>query len=416
MSHNKSWETLTATLLVIAVIVLSTLRASAAAEYRTLHRFTFGGKDGNYPRAGLVLDSAGNLYGTTAYGGAHGSGCVFKLTPSASGKWTESRLYNFTGRQDGGNPFAGLVFDRAGNLYGTTSGGGAGFGVVFEITPTSDGIWKEKVLHSFTGGDGSSPVDGLIFDGAGNLYGTTSAGGGNCGDGCGVVFELTQNADGSWSESVLYSFTYGNNGCLPRGGLISDPAGNLYGTTWACGVYDEGTVFELTPSAGGSWTEAVLYAFESVGEAPVAGLIFDAEGNLYGTTPLLIGDSGFGTAFELVPHSDGTWTESTLYRFCQLEGCPDGANPAAGLTFDQAGNLYGTTLSGGYDDTNCCGVVFKLTPTSGGGWKETVVHVFADHPGAFPYAGLILDSAGNLYGTTSGDGRTTFGSVFEITP
>ena len=177
------------------------------------------------------------------------------------------------------------------------------------------------------------------------------------------------------------------------------------------GIYNWGTVFELSPTSDGSWMETVLQSFENEESELIAGLIFNAAGNLYGTAPVTIAGTGFGIAFELTPNSNG-WTESVLYRFCSIDRCPDGAGPAAPLTFDHGGNLYGTTTGGG----TCCGVVFKLAPNSNGQWKETVVHNFLDHPGANPNAGLILDSDGNLYGTTTGDGRTTFGSVFEITP
>jgi uncharacterized repeat protein (TIGR03803 family) len=427
MKRNKSLGILgAAPLVIVTVILVVTPGAWAQSKYKTLHRFT-GGTDGGSPHAGMIFDQTGNLYGTSGSGGAHGRGCVFKLTPNANGRWTENILYNFTGGKDGAYPYAGLIFDQAGNLYGTTLLGGignscgGGCGVVFELGPNAKGRWKEKVLYVFTGGaDGGSPFAGLIFDASGNLYGTTvDYGSYNRG---GVVFRLTPNADGSWTESVLHSFTGHNDGSAPFAGLIFDVAGSLYGTTaFGGGTYDGGTVFKLTPNSGGSWTESVLYAFENEGEAPSASLIFDAAGNLYGTTSRLIGDSGFGAAFELTPDSDGTWTETLLYRFCSFDGCPDGGVPSAGLVFDRSGNLYGTTLEGG-DANACggfglgCGVVFKLTPNSGGGWKETVVHAFFDHPGAFPYAGVIFDAAGNLYGTTAGDGGTTFGSVFEITP
>ncbi|MFI5115931.1 MAG: choice-of-anchor tandem repeat GloVer-containing protein, partial [Terriglobales bacterium] len=262
----------------------------------------------------------------------------------------EKVLYTFQGGTgDGAFPQAGLIFDTAGNLYGTTSLGGAyGFGTVFELTPTAGGTWTEKVLYSFKndGTDGSNPKAGVIFDAAGNLYGTTSLGGaGVCqGAGCGTVFELTPAAGGTWTEKVLHSFGGATDGVIPEAGLIFDAAGNLYGTTGYGGPYNWGTVFELTPAAGGTWTENVLYSFQggADGAGPAAGLVFDAAGNLYGTTEVggagVCQGNGCGTVFELTPAAGGTWTENVLYRF---QSGADGANPYDALIFDAAGNLYG---------------------------------------------------------------------------
>ncbi|HXM64455.1 MAG TPA: choice-of-anchor tandem repeat GloVer-containing protein [Terriglobales bacterium] len=413
MALNRGLGTPRTAVLAIVTTLVLVPAMWGQAKYRSLYRFT-NGKDGASPVAGLIFDQAGNLYGTAWGGGAYQYGVVFRLTPNSDGRWTEKVLHSFTGREDGGNPQAGLVFDRAGNLYGTTTQGGAHHcdcGVVFELTQNADGKWKEKVLHSFTGGDsdGAAPTDRPIFDSSGNLYGTASNGGNND---FGVVFKLTPNSDGSWTETVIHYFASGNDGAYPRSGLIPDEAGNLYGTTSYGGTYGGGTVFKMKPHSDGTWTESVLYAFQNEGESPVAGLIFDSAGNLYGTTPVLIGGEGFGIAFELTPNSDGTWTERVLYRFCSLTRCPDGSYPG-GLIFDRAGNLYGTANGGG---DGGYGVVFKLTPRKDGGWEETVVHAFLDHPGADPHVGMILDTTGNLYGTTAGDGGYTFGSVFEFTP
>jgi uncharacterized repeat protein (TIGR03803 family) len=214
-----------------------------------LYSFT-GGADGGSPWAALVFDAAGNLYGTTWVGGADGKGAVFKLTPNPDGTWTESVLYSFTGGADGAYPAAGVIFDAAGNLYGTTGGGGADDnGAVFKLTPDPDGSWTESVLHSFTGGaDGGGPVTALIFDAAGNLYGTTAGGGSRLlnicrGLGCGVVFELTPTSTG-WSETVLNEFL--GKAADPEAPVIFDPKGNLYGTTWS-GTGNYGVVFEITP-------------------------------------------------------------------------------------------------------------------------------------------------------------------------
>jgi uncharacterized repeat protein (TIGR03803 family) len=280
-------------------------------------------------------------------------------------------LYRFAGGNDGANPYAGLILDAAGNLYGTTSSGGAnGFGgTVFKLTPNKDGTWSESVLYSFCSftncTDGGFPYAGVILDHAGNLYGTTVYGGNsanNCNGGnlnCGVVYKLTPKSGGGWTESVLYNFTGGSDGGAPPGGLIFDQSGNLYGTA--------------QESNAGSCS------------------------------------FGCGVAFELTPNG-GSWTESVLHQFRGR----DGGFPAAGLTFDAAGNLYGTTEVDGPGTTN--GVVFKLTPNSSGGWRETVVHAFQNRPGSSPRAAVVFDAAGNLYGTTYGDGTATFGSVFEIMP
>jgi uncharacterized repeat protein (TIGR03803 family) len=325
-----------ALMLVIAITLVLAPAAGAASKYKVLHRFH--GANGTNPYAGLILDAAGNLYGTTYYGGASGDGTVFKLAPNQDGSWTESVLHSFN-RSDGWSPQAGLIFDAAGNLYGTTVVGGASSdGTVFKLAPNQDGSWTESVLHSFNGSDGWVPYAGLIFDAAGNLYGTTVEGGDT---NVGTVFKLAPNQDGSWTESVLHSF-HGSDGAYPYAGLIFDAAGNLYGTTVE-GDTNVGTVFKLAPNQDGSWTESVLHSFNGRnGQYPYAGLIFDAAGNLYGTT-YGGGASADGTVFELAPNQDGSWTESMLHSF---HGS-DGERPRAGLIFDAAGNLYGTTAGGG---------------------------------------------------------------------
>src|SRR6266851_1670139 len=348
--------------------------------------------DGANPFAygGLIMDTSGNLYGTTSVGGnATGGGTVFQLTPSDTG-WSETVLYSFcsqTNCADGASPLAGLIMDAAGNLYGTTSAGGTsapGTGVVFQLTPDPTGTgWTETVLYSFCSqiycADGYQPLGGLIMDGAGNLYGTTRQGDNNPGTcafagGCGVVFELTPDATGTaWTETVLHSFFCSNcaDGANPAPGLIMDGAGNLYGTTTTGGATGGGTVFQLTPSDTG-WSETVLYSFCSQtrcadGLYPYGDLIMDEAGNLYGTT--WRGGSGTqlisGVAFELTPDSTGTaWTETVLYNFCSQSNCADGGGPFAGLLMDASGNLYGTTNVGGNFNNKCavqgCGTVFAL--------------------------------------------------------
>ena len=425
MNYKKFLAAASVALLIVIVTLALAPGAWAQSKFKTLYKFN--GADGANPNAGLTFDQAGNLYSTTENGGSV-RGTVFELTPNQDGSWTESRLYSFDWT-DGVVPFADVIFDAARNLYSTTFWGGANSscncGTVFELTPAANGTWTETVLHNFENDDnGASPSAGLTWDAAGSLYGATKVSGISSGNG--VVFKLTPNQDSSWSESVLHRFKGGRDGAAPdRGNLIFDTAGNLYGSTagggkGSCNLGQWtgcGTIFELTPNADGSWTEHILHRFSGVedGAAPEGALIFDASGNLYGTT-LSGGAHGYGNVFELTPNADGSWKEKVLHQFT---GGRDGANSYSGVIFDAAGNLYGTTYAGG-NLSECggkgCGVVFKLTPKLSGGWGETVLHVFHGTPGASPYAGLIFDAAGNLYGTTSGDGSTTFGSVFEITP
>lgn len=352
------------------------LSPNAGGWKRTiLHSFNYDGIDGFWATGGLVFDAAGNLYGTTEFGGTGGctsaiGGCgtVFQLTPTVGGEWTETILHNFQG-PDGFEVHAGLIIDAAGNLYGTTANGGAyNQGTVFELSPGANGNWTEKTLHSFTGGgDGGVPYGSVLLDAAGNLYGMTSEGGGPsqvCRYGCGTVFELSPAA-GHWTGKVLHNFSKNiDDGRYPYAGLIFDAAGNLYGSTLeggGAGRYNRGIVFELTPIAGGSgrWTEKVLYNFNKQvvdGINPSGTLIFDASGNLYDVT-LVGGSNGQGTVFELTPTAAGSWTETILHDFSSQT--TDGANPNAGLIFGISGSLYGTTGQGG---TSNEGTVFEIKP------------------------------------------------------
>jgi uncharacterized repeat protein (TIGR03803 family) len=338
---------------------------------------SFQGNDGSYPgpNGGLIFDSAGNLYGLANGGGAYGYGTVFELSPGAGGVWTTTVLHDFSyGGTDGFSPTGSLIFDAAGNLYGTTGWGGTGpctsefdlvgCGTVFELSPQAGGGWSEKVLHSFGNGiDGTFPVAGLVFDAAGNLYGVTYEGGtGSClrggNAGCGIVFELTPKNDGRWAEKVLHNFN-GTSGSWPVGSLVLDATGNLYGMTNGGGALGWGTAFELKHTPKGAWGEKLLYSFSqggSSGAAPYSGLIFDGAGNLYGTTSAY-GRGGYGTAFKLAPTSTGGWAETTLHSFGS--GRMDGTGPLDSLIFDAAGNLYGTTSSGG---SSPWGTVFEIKP------------------------------------------------------
>jgi uncharacterized repeat protein (TIGR03803 family) len=407
--------------LTILTITLLVANSWAAPGEKVLYSFS-NSNDGANPSASLILDTFGNLYGTTRGGGdpdcLDGCGTVFELIHPASGKWKEKVLHRFSAT-DGANPYGGLIFGANGSLLGTTenSGGVSRAGTVFELTRRADGSWAEKILHRFklNTSDGDWPQAGLTFDASGNLFGTTYGGGS-----LGTVFELTPKAGGGWAEKILHSFTnQGKDGYQPYADLVFDASGNLYGTTSAGGAYGSGAVFELTPKAGGGWTEKILHNFADNGKdgyPSYADLVFDASGNLYGTTSAG-GAYGFGAVFELTPKAGGGWTEKILHNF----NGKDGDGPIAGLIFDAAGNLYGTTVGGGGISSECkfgCGTVFELTPKAGGGWTEKILHSFnpSGMGGAFPFGSLIFDASGNLLGTTYGGGAYGYGTVFEITP
>jgi uncharacterized repeat protein (TIGR03803 family) len=442
MPNTKTLTLMGAILIAVCGFLTTAAPAFATSKENVLH--SFHGKDGGWPTANLIFDASGNLYGTTFMDGAHGCGTVFELTPQTSGRWQRKLLHTFN-RNDGCLSNAGhLLFDASGNLYGTAENGGAHeSGVVFELEPQANGTWTEKVLYSFCSAsgctDGSWPYANLVFDTAGNLYGLTVYGGtnsSNCdGFGCGTVFQLAPGAGGTWTETVLYSFC-SMSGCAdgaePWTGLISDAAGNLYGMTTEGGrsgcELGCGTVFQLASGANGSWTETVLYSFCSVGRCtdgavPYGSLIFDAAGNLYGTTASGGTHGNYGTVFQLVAGASGTWTEKVLHRFHLRENDHDGYDPFAGLVFDAAGSLYGTTRGGGAYGNY--GTVFQLTPKTNGNWRETVLHSCKQHgKGGYAYsASLIFDAAGNLYGTApvggasgEGCGGGGCGTVFEIKP
>jgi uncharacterized repeat protein (TIGR03803 family) len=339
----------------------------------------------------------------------------------------ESALYSFRLSGDGNAPLAGLVSDRLGNLYGTTSGGGANLeGAIFELSPpaTQGGHWTETLLFSFGGTSaGTAPAFGsLVFDQAGNLYGTTSVGGltgtGCSSAGCGTVFELSPPASqgGSWTDSVIYEFSPGG-ASYPIGGVVVDGAGNLYGTTSSGGTDGWGTVYELQPPlvVGGPWTEQVLHSFANGadGAGPQASVTIGKKKEIYGTTAGG-GAAGFGTVFELIPPAGGggAWKEIILHNFI---GGKDGANPNGGVILDSAGKLYGTTVAGGGPDV---GTVFEVVPPAaqGGHWREAVLYTFRADVVANPYAAPVLDHSGNLYGTTYQGGSYNRGIVFKLTP
>jgi uncharacterized repeat protein (TIGR03803 family) len=411
-------------LLFALTLVLS--QVAKAQVFSVLHAFT-GGIDGAFPTAGLTIDQAGKLYGTSANGGhtggncpARGCGTVFRL--SNTGVLTT--LYTFQGGNDGAIPLARVIFGRDGSLYGTTSeGGGSGWGTVFKLNPPATFCrtvlcpWTETVLYRFTGGsDGAGPGPGdITFDQAGNLYGTTEGGGiYNCGGNpCGTVYKLTKST--GWTESVLHSFAGPPDGDTPESGVIFDTAGKLYGTT-AFGGNSKimfGTVYELSPSGGG-WRETILTTFSDGGlDVPIGGLIIDPLGNLYGTGSQSDDGECCGGVFEFTP-SGGNWIYSILYLFTTYSPAAAGG-PFASLTMDTAGNLYGTTYGTG-PYMYSYGTVFKLIQ-SGGQWNETDLYAFTDgDDGSSPQSNVVFDTSGNLYGTASQGGAYSHGVVWEITP
>lgn len=380
-------------------LILLTSSPLQAQIFKTVHSFT-GRGDGANPLNGFVADSAGNLYGTASSGGVSNNGVVFQI--NAQGK--ETVLYKFRGGGDGSNPQGFLIRDAAGNIYGTTSAGGAyGAGTVFEVAPNK----VETVLYSFTGkGDGASPLAGLTTDATGNLYGTTSAGGAS---GNGTVFKLSPPTplSGKWTERVLYSYGTGTDGATPVGGVSFDASGNLYGTTSAGGAYGLGTVFQL--KAGAHWTENTLHNFQNFddGAVPYAGLIADQAGNFYGAATEG-GNNGGGTIFQLTP-SKGGWNFTTVYS---VPGWGISGSFRNVVLDPSSGILYGTTHCDG--DYNS-GTVYKLTPT-GGKWNYTLLHTFTGgHDGLYSFSNLVLNQ-GKLYGTTKYGGSRNNGVIFAITP
>ena len=420
-------------------LLLTGVSLGARAQTETvLYDFGSGPTDGYGPAGSLLIDAAGNLFGTTTGGSetlcdlgeVFGCGIVFELVKSPDG-YTEKIIYSFGSSSpttDGASPSANLIADGAGNLYGTTTYGGSsncqvdigsdGCGTVFELANSSDG-YAEKVLYAFTGFDGAWPLGGLIMDSAGNLYGIASGGGAN---GYGDVFELVNSA-GTYTYQVLYSFgASATDGLYPVAGLVMDSDGNLYGTTtvdggpFNCGLTSCGTVFELVNSADG-YAEKILHTFsESEGSLPKSTLIMDSSGNLYGTASQG-GANGSGTAFELIK-SSGTYTAKVLYSFGA--DAADGTMPVAGLVMDASGNLFGTTRMGG-SATACggsgCGTVFELSSSSGT-YAEKILHGFGGFDdGENPAAAVVMDGAGNLYGTTTvGGSGYSLGTVYEIDP
>jgi hypothetical protein len=441
--------------------VILALGTSASAEWKEKVLYSFqGGNDGAVPAGGVVFDKQGNLYGATTYTVSCSTtfecGTVFELSPpqQKGGAWTETTLHVFQGHDhnDGGSPEGGVILDAAGNVYGTTAYGGSGpcalfgtavgCGSVYEmIAPVhSGGTWTEKLLYSFQGDrDGQFPIGELVFDKLGNLYGATRFGGGygSCDSPyyqhCGTIFELIapKTKGGKWTERVLYSFKSGKDGANPNGGLIFDNAGAIYGTTSSganqicqgAGYVGCGTVFRLSPTskAGVAWTENVIYRFKghphNDGSGPNGGLAFDGAGAIFCTT-VGGGSAEEGVVFRL-ERVTGRWVETVLYTFL---GGNDTSLPMAGVTFGSSGDLYGTTALGG---STGGGAVYELRrPVSvGSAWTYAVRYFFTGTPdGSYPASKLTLGGEGKLYATTQqgGQGQTCgnygCGTVFEVWP
>ena len=376
---------------------------------------------------------------------------ILAIASAASAEWKEKVLYSFQGVPDGAVPAGGVVFDKAGNLYGATTDGGSSScdgpgqcGTVYELSaPAKQGDpWTGTVLYVFKGhayNDGATPGGGVIMDEAGNLYGAAAYGGsGPCtlaggSVGCGAVYELSPPArqGDPWTEKVLYSFQGGKDGYVAVGDLVFDKARNLYGATWFGGgkgttcdsAYGGqcGTVFELSPpkTKGGKWTEKVLHAFAggTDGASPNGGLVLDSNGAIYGTTPIGGFDcphhsgQGCGTVFELKPPTskNGAWTEKQVHIF---KNGTDGTQPTAGVILDDAGALYGGAEGG----SNGCGVVFRLAQSGDGLWKETILYSFGGNSYYYGPAVARFDSSGNIYGTTYVGPGSLAGSVFRLKP
>jgi len=394
----------------------------AGARYKVLHNFG-SGKDGYYP-SGPLLPGGGGLYGGTNAGGTgscedYGCGTVFELVPRINGTWREKILYSFPAYRDGA-PWGALIWGAPGTLYGTTTGGPDSDNEVFELSPGSGG-WDFDALYNDGLGRGSAGP-GLLTDGSGDLYGPMGVGQYKYG----AIAELSPGSNG-WNYTALYSFcsTYCPDGFDPPTPPIWDGKGNMFGTTTAGGIYKApcwmhtlgcGVIYEMTPNDDGTWTYHVLHRFlessSTDGQSPYSGLVMDKAGNFYGAT-WEGGRYYQGTVFKLA-YTGGKWKETILYDF---PDCGYGCMVEGTLALDKAGNLYGTAAGGGGNCGYACGVVFKLSPQKNGKWRYSVVYNFTAAGGGLqPFYGVIVDKKGHLFGVTSQFGKYGGGTAFEITP
>jgi hypothetical protein len=410
----------------IALITVLTLtliafapRSYAQYSESILHNFGATSSDGDQVVGGVIVDAAGNLYGTAQQGGVDQNGIVYELSPSVGG-WLETILYSFTGKSDGGWPSSSVILDAAGNLYGTGYFGGAqspncsplGCGVVYELSPSVGGGWVQTVIHTFHGGvSGNGPFAGLTMDAAGNLYGTAAYGG----LGYGLVYELSPSSAG-WQYKPIHAFTNGADGNEPEAGVTLDAAGNLYAATLYGGKTETlcpngcGAIIKLTPTAGGIWTGSLVHDFDGAdGTSPGGAVALDSAGNVYAST-LLGGPDGVGTVIELSPSGSG-WQKTRIYDFYTKDGA--GYSPDCSLVLDSSGNVFGTTQVG----AGTGGSVFELSPASGGTFTVKVLHAFSSsNDGTKSHSGVVFDSAGNIYGSTADGGLYNKGTVYELTP
>lgn len=414
-------------LIAFAILTGFTTAPTQAQTFSVI--YSFSGNDGAHPVAGVIVDKAGNVYGTTRDGGM-GSGTVFKLAPQTGGGWTETVLYSFgEAKNDGLNPTGAVIFDKLGNLYGTTENGGAyGLGTVFRLAP-SGGTWKETILHSFGEGvDGANPLNGLTYDGNRTVYGTTYYGGTNQSctylgvkTSCGTAFEMSESTNGKLSYAVIHNFgASAEDGFYPWSTLTLDSKGNLYGQCVSGGEYLKGLLYELSPGTGGVWNEKYLHPWgnKDDGTYIYGGMAFDSSGNMYGVSTGGGAHGGLGSVFEFTVSGNG-WLEHNLHGFGTGF---DGQFPEGDLLVDAAGNLYGVTHNGG---PYGYGMIYEVSPVNGS-WIESVLHSFTGAAdGGNSSATLVEDSSGKIYGTATYGGNSQAcggvalsgcGVVFTITP
>jgi uncharacterized repeat protein (TIGR03803 family) len=395
---------------VLAAILLLAVAALGQARGQVLYSFPSDGPNGHFPTSLPLFDRSGNVFGIASLGGDDGYGTAYELTVPLGGVNNFSLIYTFSGAPEDEAPFGNIVSDAAGNIYGVAAGGTAGASSVYELSPGAGGIWTESVIYTFnnTGGGPWEATAGLTIDAAGNLYGSSGGGGAF---GMGTIYELTPNADGSWSETVLYSFN-SSDGYAPSSALVFDASGNIYGTTSTGGIA-WGTVFELSPTSGGGWTEKVLYSLPGSASlaVPNSPVWLDSAGNIFATA-FGVGYPPHGAVFELTKGSKGSWTETTLHAFSGKGG--EGAAPNSGLIADSDGNLYGTTYYGG---TYGGGAIYVMKKDVGGQWREKTIYSFQGKPdGLGPNWGLTFGPGGDLYGVTTGGGSFNSGTVYRVKP
>jgi uncharacterized repeat protein (TIGR03803 family) len=399
-----------------ALSLFLVLASFAYADESVVYSFQ-GGTDGWGSPAELIGDQAGNLYGMTLYGGNgqctgstfSGCGTIFELSPDGKGGWTKTILYNFKGQKDGQWPISRLLMDSSGNLFGTTAGAGLGHGCpptcgsAFELTKNSDGTWSFTVLHAFNGGmNGGQPVGGLTTDSAGNLYGTAELGGKN---NVGTLFQLSFS-NGTWTFKRLHSFS-GPDGAFPNGSLAVGPDANFYGTAVTGGVYGGGVLYRLSKDHAGKWIVKGLHSFgsskdDSGLETEPGDIAMDMKGNIYGISK----DGPKSTYAYAYRISFGTWKRKNIHQFSRANG--DGDRQVNYLTLDSLGNVFGAT-------GDAPGKVYRLSEQNGK-WGEDILHLFEGPPdGMYPGSGLFLDATGNLWGMTNIGGSNNDGTIFEIT-